>query len=426
MSIRKATGTGVLFCSNSSRSWQHNHHMNVRSFVQPRTNFSLHTASRYHRTWPHHRAFLPWWRTQTGAAKDVIGRFQGSFRNMTTEAVAAGVSPKLMSFCTRLRKVVGAESNPTRIPFFIHFGNLMAVFAMGSSDMLPLRSFMIGASTFGILYNLLQPIPLVAAAGWGIFFIIGHAVQISRILLDKQAVTLTSCQNELYTEAFLKFGYSPKQFLTLIESSNAKWITVPAGKEIFTQGDPITTIAYKLTGVHQMLRKDRVLGEGDHKHTHGKGDWLGEVWDADYDFSRVHHWMVTFRAKSEMRVVTFDIKLLHDAIKSNPALVTAADRQQINDLWGKLQNSNREFNKTIENKENEMTKLHQDSYEAMLKLAFADGVLTVDEINLIKLQQEVHGISSAQHEKMINRLGYAKIWNDVTTNLARFQTLEKK
>jgi hypothetical protein len=65
----------------------------------------------------------------------------------------------------------------------------------------------------------------------------------SNSLLDKQAVTLTSCQNELYTEAFLKFGYSPKQFLTLIESSNAKWITVPAGKEIFTQGDPITTIA---------------------------------------------------------------------------------------------------------------------------------------------------------------------------------------
>jgi hypothetical protein len=30
-------------------------------------------------------------------------------------------------------------------------------------------------------YNLLQPIPLVAAAGWGIFFIIGHAVQISRM-----------------------------------------------------------------------------------------------------------------------------------------------------------------------------------------------------------------------------------------------------
>jgi len=51
-----------------------------------------------------------------------------------------------------------------------------------SQDMLYLRSLMIGASTCGIVFNLLQPKPLFVPAGWGVFFIVGHAVQIYILL----------------------------------------------------------------------------------------------------------------------------------------------------------------------------------------------------------------------------------------------------
>ena len=92
---------------------------------------------------------------------------------------------------------------------------------MGSTDMLQLRSFMIGASASGIVYNLLQPRPLWAPACWGTFFIVGHGVQIYRLLMAKQAVSLNDDEHELYERAFLPFGLTPRQFAELLRSAPA-------------------------------------------------------------------------------------------------------------------------------------------------------------------------------------------------------------
>ena len=60
----------------------------------------------------------------------------------------------------------------------VHFGNFLAVCAMGTADMLTLRGFMAGASLCGIVFNLVQPKPLFAPAAWGCFFVCGHTVQV--------------------------------------------------------------------------------------------------------------------------------------------------------------------------------------------------------------------------------------------------------
>jgi hypothetical protein len=89
--------------------------------------------------------------------------------------------------------------------------------AMTSSDMLPLRCFMVGASSCGILYNLLQPKPLIPPAAWGIFFIAGHGLQITRLLLARQHITMDDREHELYERAFMPFGFSPRAFTQLLE-----------------------------------------------------------------------------------------------------------------------------------------------------------------------------------------------------------------
>ena len=58
-----------------------------------------------------------------------------------------------MRWLARLRAAVPAH----RVNYFVHAGNSLAVVASLSDDMVQLRSFMIGATTCGMCYNLLQP-----------------------------------------------------------------------------------------------------------------------------------------------------------------------------------------------------------------------------------------------------------------------------
>ena len=82
----------------------------------------------------------------------------------------------------RLRSAVPAS----RVNYFVHAGNGLAVLASCSEDMLHLRSFMIGATSCNIAFNLLQrPQPLWTPCYWGAFFVAAHGIQIARILRER-------------------------------------------------------------------------------------------------------------------------------------------------------------------------------------------------------------------------------------------------
>jgi hypothetical protein len=78
-------------------------------------------------------------------------------------APLSGFIEAIARFRTKAVRVLGHER---RIAWIVHGSNALAICAMVSSDMLSLRSFMIGASAMAIVYNLLQPIPLIPPAAW--------------------------------------------------------------------------------------------------------------------------------------------------------------------------------------------------------------------------------------------------------------------
>lgn len=249
--------------------------------------------------------------------------------------------------------------------YVVHFGNLLAVAAMGSSDMFTLRSFSICASFCGIAFNLLQPKPLWAPAAWGVFFIFGHSVQIARLILAKSVVSMNEDENRLYEEAFLPFGFSPKQYMGMLEAATPWTETKNKGENVFKRGTTMENLSYLLDGAVAIRS---VSGETLHVVTPGKGGWVGEFFDSDWDLGKEHRWQADSVCVSEggCLLKTFCKYKLHRHIKDNSkSIEVQATRVQVGDLWGKLKDS-------FSEKEREV-------YRGMLELAVADGEVVKEE-----------------------------------------------
>jgi hypothetical protein len=151
-------------------------------------------------------------------------------------------------FSARFHDFLNTARTRINPSYVIHFGNGLAVIAMGSSDMLELRTFSMCSSTCGVAYNLLQPKPLWVPVGWGVFFICGQAVQIVRLLLSKTSVTFTEEEHYLYEHAFMPFGFTPKQYSALIKHAPPVRHEFKPGELVVTEGMPVTAIDYVVAG----------------------------------------------------------------------------------------------------------------------------------------------------------------------------------
>ena len=151
---------------------------------------------------------------------------------------------------------------------------------MGSEDMLQLRAFMIGASACGILYNLLQPLPLIPPACWGLFFIAGHTAQIYRILLESQPVAMSHDEHDLYDSVFLPYGFTPRNFAQLLTEGQCKWVEFKPGDLLAVEGDPVRHVAVILQGTVDVLHGEEVCHKIDDEAVRDHhGVWVGHAWD---------------------------------------------------------------------------------------------------------------------------------------------------
>jgi hypothetical protein len=239
---------------------------------------------------------------------------------------------------------------------------------MFSPDMLYLRSFMIGASASGILYNLLQPTPLIAPALWGCFFICGHSVQITRILLADEDVSMSTRDHELYEMAFLKYGFTPRVFARLMEEADATWVSFPDNTIIASQGSEVKRVQIILSGgaifTHAVKHKKtsevtnrvaRVI-DGDSVEDH-RGTWVGEAWDPDFLKHRTQSHTIT--TVGDTSAVSFDIDKFHSIIDNDPSALACAERMQLDDLSGKLEAYERAHEKEVHCMEQKMTALKE-------------------------------------------------------------------
>ena len=59
---------------------------------------------------------------------------------------------------------------------------------------------------------------------------------------------MTAAQSDLYEDAFLKHGFTPRQFLELCQASDAKWYCIAEGDYITVQGKTNYISIYYISG----------------------------------------------------------------------------------------------------------------------------------------------------------------------------------
>lgn len=315
------------------------------------------------------------------------GRGFSSFSNGVAEA-AGGSGSSLVQFsrlCTEKRH------------YFVHAGNLIVLAAINQTDMLLLRGLMVTATSFGIVYNLLQPKPLITPACWGLFFIGCHVFYITLLLWERQPIVLSPDQEQAYEMAFMRFGFSPRQFCEVLDSARARWCVFSEGVKLHKRGDPFNDISFLLEGEVQMIGADC---ECVKTLRPGKGGWLGEFFNPNADDAEVAGYEgqvheMTCKCVSEWcRTLTLSRKELHLCLSSNPRLKEASTRAQVDDLWGKVHMG--------------VPESHRNAYQKMVEVAVSDGTVDRRERPLLDTWRERHRIPWEIHLACLQELGWSQ------------------
>mmetsp|Transcript_83270 Transcript_83270/g.269525 ORF Transcript_83270/g.269525 Transcript_83270/m.269525 type:complete len:327 (-) Transcript_83270:12-992(-) len=303
-----------------------------------------------------------------------------------------------------------AAAQPSNL---VHIGNGMAVCAMGSSDMLHLRSCLVFSNICNIGYSLMQRPPLLTPVAWGCFFIAGHGVQIVRLLRERQPVELSTEDAELFDKAFKAWGFSPRQFLRLLEAAPPSEVVKDKDEYLVRQGDDIEKIHYLMEGRLAVELDGVVLNE----IRPGPGGWAGEFWGPNYDWvDRKHKWRVSFRCLDRCITAGFTKRTLHEAIlvQGLPGEL-AAGRMQIYDLRSKLHvQRGEQYTPTglpiPQEAAAPAAPMHHLAlfYQSLLKKCVADGRISAEDQSLLDEHRRLFGsaVSEEQHQLFLVELGW--------------------
>jgi len=354
-----------------------------------------------------------------------VGRAKvGDMRTIVRKRNITVNLPRVETLCSRLRSKLG----PAKLNWILHTGNILAIGAASSDDMLQLRTCMACASGCSILFNMLQPRPLWNPAAWSLFFLTMHSYQIRRILLENQPLQLSPREHELYERAFMPFGFTPRTFKTLMRNADCQWEVIEPGDAIAKAGHNQKRAAFVMDGTVQvfsspdlMVNRISVMPEKTH------GGWTAHPWHSEIDERGIRRWKQTLIAETRVHLVSFDIRKFSEYVQQNPKLIMASERLQIEDLWGRLRGSHAERLRQIDELKAQLDEQVLEAYFAMIQIAVSDGILTHEEIESCDNYRREHGITDAQHDKVMHQVGWCS--SDFTpgtcTQFARSKFLMK-
>jgi hypothetical protein len=260
---------------------------------------------------------------------------------------------------------------------------MCAVLALCTNDMLQLRCCMVGASLWGIAYNILQPTPLLAPAGWGCVFICGHLLQIGRILRDRAQVEMTEDAVDLYESAFHPHHFRPRQFLKIMEIGRVE--VLEAGTVITSIGNEATELILIWDGVAAVRDQSNVpVGHiGQHR-------WIGNMVRSSTGHNQ---WNYNIKAEAPCKVIKWRRAELDELLASDRTLHVCAASLIANDLTWKL---------------SESAALHAfHEYHSMLEVAVADGRLVAEEKKQLREFRLSHKLSMDDHSRCLADLGWS-------------------
>jgi CRP-like cAMP-binding protein len=120
----------------------------------------------------------------------------------------------------------------------IHVANVLYVVSYLVKDILWLRLLTVVAGSVLLAYYALLPVPLWAAIGWNVVFLVINLRQIQLLLLERRPVRLSPEELRLHQLAFRSL--TQREFAKLLRI--ARWESVAADQRFVTKGQPLDRI----------------------------------------------------------------------------------------------------------------------------------------------------------------------------------------
>jgi hypothetical protein len=120
----------------------------------------------------------------------------------------------------------------------IHVANVLYVISYLVKDILWLRLLTVVAGSVLLAYYVLLPVPLWAAIGWNVVFLVINLRQIHVLLLERRPVRLSPDEMRLHRLAFRSLTH--REFAKLLRI--ARWEDVAVDHRFVTKGEPLDRI----------------------------------------------------------------------------------------------------------------------------------------------------------------------------------------
>ena len=132
-------------------------------------------------------------------------------------------------------------------------------------------------------------------------------------------------------------------------------------KTIICLATPHTKIMYVVQSWKRVLVKGALWNEGL---------WVGNIDPSLEPVETGRFWEQSMLTKTDVKLVEFELVPMMEAIQNDPKMAQAADKMELNDLWGKMKAAN-----TLTEKEQRISKERLSGLRSQLRERFGSETL---------------------------------------------------
>ena len=153
------------------------------------------------------------------------------------------------------RAFAARELLPPRL--FVHIAAVSYLIGCTCSSVTLLRAFSIISSVMSIAFAAwIRMWPNVL---WNVIFMIPNGVRLVQLLTSERgSLTLSAREHELYERGFMRYGVVPRDFSTILKRTRPAWREVRPGELIVSQGAPMPTIWFLVSGSVEVVREGEI------------------------------------------------------------------------------------------------------------------------------------------------------------------------
>jgi len=288
----------------------------------------------------------------------------------------------------------------------MNFGAITSLSGFMMTDVIYLRALSMVGSACGVTYNITRVPKQLNAVTWGLVFIAVNAVQIVRLLLEREDIHFSVEEADLFHKNFKPFGVEPKVFKKLMESLGG-WKWCKPGEIIVPDGKPLNSVIILVSG---KATAHHVNGKALYSYSSTEN---GKIVGATGLFDNTilgRAYPNAVIADEPTRILAFNTKELANFFESNNNCVKAAILHMVYiDLIGSL----RRHRDVGEQEKGMGMALHH--LKISLQQACADGIIHSKERRLIRKLVEKYGIDESQFNALLGStdIGWTKEeWKD--------------